>query len=462
MSASSPTARPIAVVVLAAGKGTRMRSALPKVLHPIAGRPMLGHALAAAATLAPARAAVVVGHGAEAVGAVAEAALPGARICLQAQQKGTAHAVLAARAMLEGFAGDVVILYGDTPFIAPGTLARLVAARAGAAVAVLGFEAAEPGRYGRLVLGGDGMLDRIVEAKDATEDELAIRSCNSGVMAADAATLLRLLDRVDCDNAQGEYYLTDVVGLARAEGLACRAVLCDEVETMGVNDRIELARAEAIYQARARHEAMLAGATMTAPETVFLSWDTVLGRDVTIGPSVVFAPGVRVADGAEIRAFCHLEGAEVGEGAIVGPFARLRPGARIGAGAHVGNFVEIKNASLGDGAKANHLTYVGDASVGAGANLGAGTITCNYDGFDKHRTDIGAGAFIGVNAALIAPVSVGANAYVATGTVVTRDVPEDALAIARVPQENREGSGRRLRQTLKARKAAREDKPDRA
>ncbi|MDT8343646.1 MAG: bifunctional UDP-N-acetylglucosamine diphosphorylase/glucosamine-1-phosphate N-acetyltransferase GlmU [Thermohalobaculum sp.] len=455
MSASTTPRRPVAVVVLAAGKGTRMRSDLPKVLHPIGGRPMLGHALAAAATLDPARAAVVVGHGAEAVAAAAQAVLPGAQICLQANQKGTAHAVLAARAVLDGFAGDAVVLYGDTPFIAPGTLARLIDARAGAEIVVLGFEAAEPGRYGRLVPGADGMLDRIVEARDATAAELAIRTCNSGVMAADAATLLRLLDRVGCDNAQGEYYLTDVVGLARAEGRACRAVLCDEVETMGINDRVELARAEALFQARARHAAMLAGASMTAPETVFLSWDTVLGRDVAIGPNVVLAPGVRVADGAEIRAFCHLEGAEVGAGAIVGPFARLRPGARIGADAHVGNFVEIKNASLGPGAKANHLSYVGDATVGAGANLGAGTITCNYDGVDKHRTEIGPGAFIGVNAALIAPVRVGAGAYVATGTVVTRDVPEDALAIARVAQENREGSAGRLRDRLKARKAAR-------
>ncbi|MBK0400914.1 bifunctional UDP-N-acetylglucosamine diphosphorylase/glucosamine-1-phosphate N-acetyltransferase GlmU [Limibaculum sp. M0105] len=462
MSASSPAPRsdprPVAVIVLAAGKGTRMRSALPKVLHPIAGRPMLGHALAAAATLGPRRVAVVVGHGAEAVGAAAGAVLPEARIFLQSEQKGTAHAVLAARAALEGFAGDALILYGDTPFISAATLARLVAARADADIAVLGFEAEEPGRYGRLVMDADGMLDRIVEAKDATEAELAIRLCNSGVLAADAATLLRLLDRVGCDNAQGEFYLTDVIGLARGEGRACCAVLCDEAETMGINDRAELARAEALWQARARREAMLGGVTMTAPETVFLAWDTVLGRDVTIGPNVVFAPGVSVADGAEIRAFCHLEGAVVGEGAIVGPFARLRPGARIGAGAHVGNFVEIKNASLGAGAKANHLTYVGDALVGAGANLGAGTITCNYDGFDKHRTEIGEGAFIGVNTALIAPVSVGANAYVATGTVITRDVPDEALAIARVPQENREGSGRRLRQTLKARKDARNRK----
>ncbi|MEO1458852.1 MAG: bifunctional UDP-N-acetylglucosamine diphosphorylase/glucosamine-1-phosphate N-acetyltransferase GlmU [Pseudomonadota bacterium] len=445
-------ARPLAVVVLAAGQGKRMRSARPKVLHEIAGAPMLAHVLRTAAALGPARMAVVVGHGAEAVGTAAEAVAPGIAVCLQADRRGTGHAARMAAPALEGFEGDLLVLYGDTPLIGAETLARLRAAEG--AVRVLGFEAADPGRYGRLVLGADGTLQQIVEAKDASADELAITLCNSGVMAGDAATMLRLLGDLRDDNAQGEFYLTDLVGLARAEGLTAAAVLCDEAETLGVNDRVQLAAAEAAFQARARRDAMLAGATLTAPETVFLAWDTELAEDVTVGPHVVFGPGVRVAEGAEIRAFCHLERAAVGPGAIVGPYARLRPGAEIGAGAHVGNFVEIKNAVIEPGAKANHLSYVGDAHVGAGSNLGAGTITCNYDGFDKHRTEIGPGAFIGVNTALIAPVSVGADAYVATGTVLTGDVPEGALAIARTEQVNKSGAAGRLRAKLKARKAA--------
>ncbi|MEO0820849.1 MAG: bifunctional UDP-N-acetylglucosamine diphosphorylase/glucosamine-1-phosphate N-acetyltransferase GlmU [Pseudomonadota bacterium] len=445
-------ARPLAVVVLAAGQGKRMRSARPKVLHEIAGAPMLAHVLRTAAALGPARMAVVVGHGAEAVGTAAEAVAPGIAVCLQAERRGTGHAARMAAPALEGFEGDLLVLYGDTPLIGAETLARLRAAEG--AVRVLGFEAADPGRYGRLVLGADGTLQQIVEAKDASADELAITLCNSGVMAGDAATMLRLLGDLRDDNAQGEFYLTDLVGLARAEGLTAAAVLCDEAETLGVNDRVQLAAAEAAFQARARRDAMLAGATLTAPETVFLAWDTELAEDVTVGPHVVFGPGVRVAEGAEIRAFCHLERAAVGPGAIVGPYARLRPGAEIGAGAHIGNFVEIKNAVIEPGAKANHLSYVGDAHVGAGSNLGAGTITCNYDGFDKHRTEIGPGAFIGVNTALIAPVSVGADAYVATGTVLTGDVPEGALAIARTEQVNKSGAAGRLRAKLKARKAA--------
>jgi bifunctional UDP-N-acetylglucosamine pyrophosphorylase/glucosamine-1-phosphate N-acetyltransferase len=350
---------------------------------------------------------------------------------------------------LAGFDGDLVVLFGDTPLIQPATIARMLAERGAADLVALGFETPEPGGYGRLVLGPDGSLERIVEAKDASDAERAITACNSGVLAGDCATLLRLLSRVGCENAQGEYYLPDVVGLARAEGLACRAVLCAEVETLGINDRVQLAQAEAAFQSRAREAAMQGGATLTAPETVFFSWDTRLGRDVTVEPHVVFAPGVTVADGARIRAFSHLEGAHVGPGAIVGPYARLRPGAVLAENVHVGNFVEIKNATLGAGAKANHLTYVGDATVGARANLGAGTITCNYDGVNKHHTMIGENAFIGVNTALIAPVTVEDNAYVATGTVVTMTVPEGALAIGRVRQTNRPGMGARLRARLK-------------
>jgi bifunctional UDP-N-acetylglucosamine pyrophosphorylase/glucosamine-1-phosphate N-acetyltransferase len=437
-----------------------MRSDIPKVLHPIGSAPMLHHAMRSALSLAPERLAVVVGHGAEAVGEAARALAPEARVCLQAAQRGTGDAVRAAERALEGFEGDVVVLFGDTPFVRADTLARLREARARHDLAVLGFEAAAPGRYGRLVTGADGALERIVEARDATEAELAIRLCNSGVMAADCRTLLGLLEGLSAENAQGEHYLTEAVALARRAGLSAGVVECAQAETLGVNDRVELAAAEAAFQARAREAAMRAGATLTAPETVFLAIDTRLGRDVTVEPHVVFGPGVSVADGATIRAFSHLEGAEVGEGCVIGPHARLRPGTRLGAGARIGNFVETKNAEIGPGAKANHLAYVGDASVGAGANLGAGTITCNYDGVAKHRTEIGEGAFVGVNAALVAPVSVGAGAYVATGTVVTKPVPRDALAIARVEQQNREGSAARLRRVLAARRdeAAREGK----
>ena len=453
MSETPPPSRPVAAVILAAGQGTRMASDRPKVLHEIAGAPLLHHAMRAALALEPERLAVVVGHGAGEVGDAARALAPEAAVCLQAEQKGTGHAVLAAAEALAGFGGDLVVLFGDTPLLRPETLARLAKAReAGADVVVLGFEAADPGRYGRLVLGAGGRLERIVEARDATQAELALATCNSGVLAGDCAMLLRLLGRCRPDNAQGEIYLTDVVGLATAEGLAAQAVLCDEAETLGVNDRAQLAAAEAAFQDRARAAAMAGGATLVAPETVFLAHDTMLGRDVVVEPHVVFATGVTVADGATIRAFSHLEGAEVGPGCVVGPYARLRPGTRLAAAARIGNFVEVKNAEIGAGAKANHLSYVGDATVGAEANLGAGTITCNYDGVSKHRTEIGARAFVGVNAALVAPVSIGEGAYVATGTVVTRDVPADALAIARTGQTNREGSAARLREKLGAKK----------
>jgi bifunctional UDP-N-acetylglucosamine pyrophosphorylase / glucosamine-1-phosphate N-acetyltransferase len=448
--------RDAAVVILAAGKGTRMKSDLPKVLHPIGNAPMLHHAMRAARSLGPARTVIVVGHGGEAVGRVARALEPEAAVAVQEQQLGTGHAVLAARDALHGFDGDLFVLFADTPFVRPETLNAMQAARAVTDIVVLGFEARDPGRYGRLVQDAEGSLEALVEAKDASPSQLAIRTCNSGLMAGDCATMLRLLARVGNGNAQGEYYLTDVVALARAEGLAARVVLCDEAETLGINDRVQLAEAEALFQADARRRAMLEGATLIAPETVWFSLCTRLGRDVTVHPNVVFGPGVSVADGAEIRAFCHLEGAEVGPGAAVGPFARLRPGARLAPEAHIGNFVEIKNAEIGQGAKVNHLSYIGDASLGPRVNIGAGTITCNYDGFSKHRTEIGAGAFIGVNTALVAPVGVGDDAYVATGTVVTRDVPADALAIARTPQQNREGVASRLREKLRSKREKRD------
>ena len=451
---SSPT--PLAVVLLAAGRGTRMKSERPKVLHEIAGAPMLHHAMRPALALEPERLVVVVGHGGEAVGAAARELAPEAAVVEQHEQLGTGHAVMTARPALEGFRGDILVLFSDTPYVRPGTLRALREARsAGSDLVVLGFEAADPGRYGRLKVAGDGTLEAIVEAKDARPDELAITTCNSGVMAGSAEVFLRLLGRLDNDNAQGEYYLTDLVRLARDEGLKAGVAFCAEAETLGINDRAELARAEAIWQDRARAAAMAEGVTMTAPGTVYLAHDTRLAPDVSIEPHVVFGPGVAVEAGARIRAFSHLEGAHVGPGAVIGPYARLRPGADIGSRAHIGNFVEVKNATIGDGAKANHLTYVGDAAVGADSNLGAGTITCNYDGFSKHRTEIGTRAFIGVNTALVAPVRVGEAAYVATGTVVTEDVPADALAIGRCRQTNRPGLASRLRQKLAAAKAAR-------
>jgi bifunctional UDP-N-acetylglucosamine pyrophosphorylase/glucosamine-1-phosphate N-acetyltransferase len=374
----------------------------------------------------------------------------------QTEQLGTGHAVLQAAPALEDFAGDAIVLYGDTPFIRPETLQAMLAARAdGAAVVVLGFEAADPGGYGRLVRDGAGGLAAIVEAKDATAEQKAIRLCNSGLMAADAATLFDLLGHVGNDNAKGEYYLTDVVALARSRGLTAAVITCPESETLGVNSRADLAAAEAAFQARARTEAMANGATLTDPATVFFALDTVIGRDVVIGPNVVFGPDVTVESGATILPFCHLEGCHVSRGARIGPFARLRPGAEIAEDAHIGNFVEIKNATVEEGAKANHLTYIGDARVGAGANVRAGTSTCNNDGVLKHRTAIGPGAFIGSNTPLVAPVSVGARAVVAAGSVITDDVPDEALAIARARQAVKPSLGARMMQRLRALKAER-------
>ncbi|MDK3016176.1 bifunctional UDP-N-acetylglucosamine diphosphorylase/glucosamine-1-phosphate N-acetyltransferase GlmU [Pseudodonghicola flavimaris] len=445
----------IALVILAAGKGTRMNSDLPKVLHPIAQAPMLAHAMQSAAALDPARTVIVAGHGADQVAAAVAELDETAEVVLQEDQLGTAHAVDQARAALAGFSGDLVVLYGDTPFVSPETLERMVAARQANDLVILGFHAADPARYGRLVMAGD-RLERIVEYKDATDEERAISFCNSGLMACDATTLFDLIAAVGNENAAGEYYLTDVVELARGRGLSVTAVACDEAETMGINSRADLAAAEAVFQARARAELLEIGVTLTAPETVFLSFDTVIGRDTVIEPNVIFGPGVTVESGATLRAFSHLEGCHVSRGAIVGPFARLRPGAELAEHSHVGNFVELKNTYLGEGAKANHLTYLGDASIGAGSNIGAGTITCNYDGVMKHHTEIGRGAFIGSNTMLVAPVTLGAGAMTASGSVITRDVEADALALARADQVNKPGRARRLFEMLKARKAKRD------
>jgi bifunctional UDP-N-acetylglucosamine pyrophosphorylase/glucosamine-1-phosphate N-acetyltransferase len=448
------SATPAAAVILAAGKGTRMKSSLPKPLHEVGGLSLLGHAMGYAQSFDPQCVAVVVGHGGEKVADAARAIRPDAHVAEQEPQLGTAHAVLAARAALEGFAGDVFVLYADTPFIRPETLAKMAEERRkGAAVVVLGFEAADPAGYGRLVV-DNGQLEAIIEEKEADAAQKAIRLCNSGVMCIDGAQALALLDRVRNDNAKGEYYLTDIVGLARLRNLPCAVVTCEEVETLGVNSRADLAVAESALQERLRAEAMASGATLIAAETVFFSADTKIAPDVVIEPNVVFGPGVTVESGARIRAFSHLESCHVAEGAVIGPYARLRPGAEIGPGARVGNFVEIKNATLGAGAKANHLTYVGDASIGAGANLGAGTITCNYDGFLKHKTEIGENAFIGSNSALVAPLKIGDGAYVGSGSVVTRDVEADALAISRAKQENKPGLAAKLRARLAAIKAA--------
>jgi bifunctional UDP-N-acetylglucosamine pyrophosphorylase/glucosamine-1-phosphate N-acetyltransferase len=429
-----------------------MNSDLPKVLHPIGQVPMLAHALAAGRSLDPVHTVVVAGHGAEQVSAAVDELQDGVLIALQTEQLGTGHAVLQARDALQGFVGDVVVLYGDTPFLSAETLQRMVDARSNADVVVLGFDAADPGRYGRLIMQDDS-LEKIVEYKDATDAERAITFCNSGLLACDGARLFELLSQVGNDNAAGEYYLPDIVALARQQGLTVTAVACDEDETLGINSRSDLAAAESVFQARARAELLDIGVTLMAPETVFLSLDTAIGRDAVIEPNVVFGPGVTVESGARIRAFSHLEGCHVSQGAVIGPYARLRPGAELGEHTHVGNFVEIKNAVINAGAKVNHLSYIGDADIGERTNIGAGTITCNYDGVMKHRTTIGSDAFIGSNTNLVAPVSVGNRAMTATGAVITKNVDSEALAIARAPQENKAGRAVKLMDILRARKA---------
>lgn len=446
---------PTHLILLAAGEGTRMNSDRPKVLHELAGAPLLAHALASAASL-DGRRLVVVGHGGEAVAATARQIDDTVEIVEQNEQLGTAHAVATAAPALEGARGDTLLLFGDTPFVRPATIAAMgEARRSGADFVFLAFEPEDPARYGRIVARGDELL-RIVEFEDATAEERKIRLCNSGVVLGETEAFLRLAQQVKNENASGEYYLTDIAELARNEGLSVRIVRCPEEETLGINSRRDLARAEAIFQARARRAALDAGVTLQAPDTVHFAFDTVIGRDALVEPNVVFGPNVTVETGARIRAFSHLEGCHIGSGAVVGPFARLRPGTELSNDAKVGNFVEMKNARIGDGAKVNHLSYVGDASVGAGTNIGAGTVTCNYDGVFKHRTEIGEGAFIGSNTMLIAPVSVGDEAMTATGTVVTRDVPAGDLAVARARQENKPGFARRFFARLRAAKAVRQ------
>ncbi len=440
----------LCVIVLAAGKGERMGSDRPKVMHEVAGLPMIRHVLAAAETLAPARMSVVIGPGVDEVAALAA---PWPHV-VQEVRRGTADAVARARAGHEGAGGDVLVLYGDTPSIAPRTLSRAVARRRAGddpAVVVAGFRTDEPGAYGRLRLDGDGMLLGIVEAADADSADSAIRLCNSGVMAIDGAILWALLDRIGNNNARGEFYLTDLVGLAVAAGRRCAVVEAPASELAGVNTRAELAAAEAVAQSRLRARALAGGVTLVQPDSVRLCADTVLGRDVTIEPCVFFGPGVSIGDAATIRAFSHLEGVRVDRGAAIGPFARLRPGSEIGEGARVGNFVEVKAAAIAAAARVNHLSYIGDARVGGGANVGAGVITCNYDGFAKHRTEIGAGAFIGSNAALVAPVSIGDGAIVGAGSTIGADVAGDSLALARAPQKAVAGGAARYRRARRRR-----------
>ncbi len=436
----------ICAVVLAAGQGTRMKSGLPKVLHKVAGRPMVCHLLATVDALNAEKAVVVVGPGME---RVAEAVVPHS-VAVQHKQLGTGDAVKAARDELQDFQGSVLVLYGDTPLIKKETLEEMIRLREnGASVVVLGFEPADPGRYGRLIV-KDGVLEKIVEFKDASEQEKAVRLCNSGVMCLDGEKLFGWLDRLKNDNAAGEYYLTDVVAMARSEGCSAVVVIGTEEEMAGANSRADLAMIEGIIQKHLRAKFLDQGVTMTDPDSVYFSYDTVLGRDVTIEPSVIFEPGCVVEGDVEIKGFCHFEGTHIRSGAKVGPFARLRPGADIGSECHIGDFVEIKNATIETGAKVNHLSYIGDARIGAKTNIGAGTITCNYDGYFKSKTDIGAGAFIGSDTVIVAPCSIGDGAMTAAGSVITKDVPADAMAVARGKQTALDGWAEKFREQKKA------------
>ncbi|MBK9077678.1 MAG: bifunctional UDP-N-acetylglucosamine diphosphorylase/glucosamine-1-phosphate N-acetyltransferase GlmU [Hyphomicrobium sp.] len=441
------------IVVLAAGKGTRMKSSLPKVLHKVAGRSMLGHVLDLATRCDAAKVAVVVGPDMAKVEAEAAAVFLGAEIATQVNQRGTGDAVLAARSAIDAHEGDVIVLYADTPLIRPSTIARICAKlNEGANVAVLGFRPKDPTGYGRLLTDASGALLAIREDKDASPAERQVDLCNSGVIAFRVPRLTQLLDRIGNSNAKGEYYLTDAVEIARADGLQTAVVECDEDEVLGVNARSQLAEAEAIWQQRARLAFMDSGVTMIAPDTVWLSFDTSIANDVTIEPNVFFGPGVTVESGAEIKANCHFEGAVIGRDARIGPFARLRPGAKLASEVHVGNFVEVKNVAMGQGSKANHLAYLGDGSVGAKANIGAGTIFCNYDGFNKSKTEIGEGAFIGSNSSLVAPIKIGAGAYIGSGSVITKDVGAGALALERSAQEERPGWAEKFRTMMARRK----------
>ena len=452
--------RKLAVVILAAGKGTRMKSDLPKVLHPVAGRPMLGHVLASVSALSPDETVVVVAPGMPGV----EAAAAPRRCAVQEKPLGTGHAVAAAHEalapLLSAGGVDVLVVFGDTPLLTAETLNRMVEARAQSGAAEiygLAFRPDDPAQYGRIVLDGDGRIEQIVEFADADAEQRRIGLCNAGIVVGDGPRLFDLLSRLGSDNAQGEYYLTDIFALAQREGQPAGVVECPVEEMLGVNSRADLAMVEQIMQQRLRQAAMAAGVTLVDPTSVWFSADTRLGRDVTVHPSVFFGPGVRLGDRVEVRSFSHLEGASIADGAVIGPFARLRPGAEIGENARVGNFVEIKNADLGAGAKASHLSYIGDASVGPAANIGAGTITCNYDGYLKHHTAIGAGAFIGSNTALVAPVTVGEGAVVGAGSTITRDVPQDAIAVARGAQQNNEGRAARYRAERQAEKDRKKD-----
>jgi bifunctional UDP-N-acetylglucosamine pyrophosphorylase / glucosamine-1-phosphate N-acetyltransferase len=443
----------LAVVVLAAGMGTRMKSTLPKVLHKAAGRSLLGHVLHAAKALQATKVVVVHGPGHDDVKKAASKIIPDCQFAEQTERKGTGHAVMMAEAALTGFDGTVLVLYGDVPLVQPDALKSLLEKRDSKhPMAVLGFNAANPVGYGRLIGRGD-VITAIREQKDASESERAITLCNSGIIAIAADDLWAMLKKLTPANAQGELYLTDVVELMAKAGKPCTLAKCDEADVAGVNDRIQLAAIEAEFQRRLRHKAMLEGATLLQPESVYFSADTKIGRDVVIEPNVFFGPGVTIGDDVEILASSHIEGATIAEGARIGPFARLRPGAEIGENAHVGNYVEIKKAVLGKGAKANHLTYIGDAIIGAGSNIGAGTITCNYDGYEKHLTTIGENVFVGSNTALVAPVKVGNGANIAAGSVITADVPEDALAMTRSPATVKEGWAKRYRAMKAAKKA---------
>lgn len=446
------TNRKLACIILAAGKGTRMKSALPKPLHEIAGRSMVGHVVAACETLQPDKIVVVIGPD---MAQVADAVKPHAT-AVQQVANGTGGAALAAKEHFKNFDGDILIVFSDTPLVSADTMRRMVELRRqmpAIGLTYSGFRPADPAKYGRMVMDDDGSLKRIIEWKDASEDERRITLCNGGIVCADGLKLFDWLSQVGNDNAQKEYYLTDLPQIARKDNRTTHVVEIDPAETAGVNSREDLAHIERLMQDRLRRLHMANGATLTDPASVFFCHDTVIGQDVTIGPNVVFGPGVTVANNAEILPFCHIEGAIVGDGAQIGPFARLRPGTHVGMAAKVGNFVETKNANIGTGAKASHLTYLGDAEVGENANIGAGTITCNYDGFLKHRTSIGAGAFIGSNTALVAPVTVGDGAIVGAGSTITKDVPADALAVTRAAQETKEGWAPKFREMKKKKKA---------
>ncbi|GAC1042139.1 bifunctional UDP-N-acetylglucosamine diphosphorylase/glucosamine-1-phosphate N-acetyltransferase GlmU [Rhizobium sp. No.120] len=440
-------------IILAAGDSTRMKSSMSKVLHPIAGRPMIAHVMDAIAKTGISAAALVVGRNADEVGAAASIGGITIESYLQKERLGTGHAVLAAREAIARGYDDIIVAYGDVPLL---TDVPLRAARRGLAdgndIVVIGFHTEHPNAYGRLLV-KDGELIAIREAKDATDAELAIKWCNSGLMAINGRKALDLLDRIGNNNAKGEYYLTDLVEIARSLGGRTVAVDAPEVEMTGCNNRAELAVIERLWQERRRHEVMLSGVTMIAPETVFLAYDTVIGQDALIEPNVVFGPGAVIEGGAVIHAFSHIEGAHISAGATVGPFARLRPGADLAGGAKVGNFCEVKNGKIGEGAKVNHLTYIGDATIGAGSNIGAGTITCNYDGVNKHETHIGANAFVGSNSSLVAPIRIGDGAYIASGSVITEDVPADALAFGRARQEVKPERAKAIRERALAIKA---------